>query len=47
MPPVFYPQISLDGTSRLLMLGRVPARPSAPIEVIVNWQGRGGKGTSP
>ena len=33
-PPSF--DVTADG--RLLMLGRVPAGPSAPIEVIVNWR---------
>jgi dipeptidyl aminopeptidase/acylaminoacyl peptidase len=35
-PPSF--DVAADG--RLLMLGRVPAGPSAPIEVIVNWRNR-------
>jgi eukaryotic-like serine/threonine-protein kinase len=35
-PPSF--DVAADG--RLLMLGRVPAGPSAPIEVIVNWRDR-------
>jgi Tol biopolymer transport system component len=34
-PPSF--DVAADG--RLLMLGRLPAGPSAPIEVIVNWRG--------
>ena len=33
-PPSF--DVAADG--RLLMLGRLAARPSAPIEVIVNWR---------
>jgi hypothetical protein len=33
-PPSF--DVAADG--RLLMLGRLPAVPSAPIEVIVNWR---------
>ena len=33
-PPSF--DVAADG--RLLMLGRVPIGPSAPIEVIVNWR---------
>jgi Tol biopolymer transport system component len=38
-PPSF--DVAADG--RLLMLGRVPAGPSAPIEVIVNWRDRVGR----
>jgi Tol biopolymer transport system component len=37
-PPSF--DVAADG--RLLMLGRLPAVPSAPIEVIVNWRARVG-----
>ena len=42
-PPSF--DVAADG--RLLMLGRVPAGPSAPIEVIVNWRDRVAGRTSP
>jgi serine/threonine-protein kinase len=33
------PSFDLAADGRLLMLGRVPAGPSSPIEVIVNWRG--------
>jgi Tol biopolymer transport system component len=42
-PPSF--DVAADG--RLLMLSRVPARPSTPIEVIVNWRNRAPSPTSP
>ena len=42
-PPSF--DVAADG--RLLMLGRAPAGPSAPIEVIVNWRHGGARPTSP
>jgi Tol biopolymer transport system component len=42
-PPTF--DVAADG--RLLMLERVPAGPSAPIEVIVNWRERVTSRTSP
>jgi eukaryotic-like serine/threonine-protein kinase len=42
-PPSF--DVAADG--RLLMLGRVPAGPSAPIEVIVNWRDVVASRTSP
>ena len=42
-PPSF--DVAADG--RLLMLGRVPAGPSAPIEVIVNWRDHVARRTSP
>jgi hypothetical protein len=42
-PPSF--DVAADG--RLLMLGRVPAGPSTPIEVIVNWRNRVAGPTSP
>jgi hypothetical protein len=42
-PPSF--DVAADG--RLLMLGRVPLGPSAPIDVIVNWRDRIAKRTSP
>jgi hypothetical protein len=41
------PSFDVAADRRLLMLGRVPAGPSAPIEVIVNWQDRIAKRTSP
>ena len=34
------PSFDVAADGRLLMLGRVPAGPSAPIEVIVNWRDR-------
>jgi Tol biopolymer transport system component len=42
-PPSF--DVAADG--RLLMLGRAPAGPSAPIQVIVNWRDRGVNRKSP
>jgi hypothetical protein len=42
-PPSF--DVAPDG--RLLMLGRMPPRPSAPIEVIVNWRSRVAGRSSP
>ena len=33
------PSFDMAADGRLLMLGRVPAGPSSPIEVIVNWRG--------
>ena len=42
-PPSY--DVAADG--RLLMLGRVPAGPSAPIEVIVNWRDHVASRTSP
>ena len=42
-PPTF--DVAADG--RLLMLERVPVRPAAPIEVIVNWRERITTRTSP
>ena len=42
-PPSF--DVAADG--RLLMLGRVPAGPSVPIEVIVNWRDGVATRTSP
>jgi TolB protein len=42
-PPSF--DVAADG--RLLMLGRVPAGPPAPIEVIVNWRDRVATRASP
>jgi Tol biopolymer transport system component len=42
-PPSF--DVAADG--RLLMLDRVPAGPSAPIEVIVNWRDHVARRTSP
>ena len=42
-PPSF--DVAADG--RLLMLGRVPAGPSAPVEVIVDWRDRVGRRPSP
>ena len=42
-PPSF--DVAADG--RLLMLGRVPAGPPAPIEVIVNWRDSVAKRPSP
>ena len=42
-PPSF--DVAADG--RLLMLGRLPARPSAPIEVIVNWRNSVAKPPAP
>ena len=42
-PPSF--DVAADG--RLLMLGRVPAGPPAPIEVIVNWRDRVASRASP
>ena len=41
------PSFDVAADGRLLMLGRVPTRPSAPIEVIVNWRDRVAGGTSP
>ena len=32
------PSFDVAADGRLLMLGRLPALPSAPIEVIVNWR---------
>jgi hypothetical protein len=42
-PPSF--DVAADG--RLLMLGQVPAGPSVPIEVIVNWRDRVATRVSP
>jgi len=42
-PPSF--DVAADG--RLLMLDRVPAGPSTPIEVIVNWRDHVARRTSP
>ena len=42
-PPSF--DVAADG--RLLMLDRLPAGPSAPIEVIVNWRNPVARPTSP
>ena len=41
------PSFDVAADGRLLMLGRAPAGPSAPIDVIVNWRNRIAKGISP